>query len=69
MIKNNGALSFCYRIYMRKGRELILDGVFKYEVYDSIEAAEKDMITKGEKLSPYVIIKEYSVFSHIGDKL
>ena len=69
MIKNNGALSFCYRIYVRKGRELFLDGAFKYEVYDSIEAAEKDMITRGEKLSPYVIIKEYSVFSHVGDKI
>ena len=65
MIKNNGALSFCYRIYVRKGKELYLDGKFKYEVYDSIESAEKDMITKGEFMVPYVIIKEYSIFSHI----
>ncbi len=65
MIKNNGALSFCYRIYVRKGKELYLDGKFKYDVYDSIESAEKDMITKGEFMVPYVIIKEYSIFSHI----
>lgn len=65
MIKNNGAVSFCYRIYVRKGKELYLDGKFKYDVYDSIESAEKDMITKGEFMVPYVIIKEYSIFSHI----
>ena len=65
MIKNNGAVSFCYRIYVRKGKELYLDGKFKYNVYDSIESAEKDMITKGEFMVPYVIIKEYSIFSHI----
>ena len=65
MIKNNGALSFCYRIYVRRGKELYLDGKFKYEVYDSIESAEKDMITKGEFMVPYVIIKEYSIFSHM----
>ncbi len=65
MIKNNGALSFCYRIYVRKGKELYLDGKFKYDVYDSIESAEKDMITKGEFMVPYVIIKEYSIFSHM----
>ena len=29
-----------------KGKELYLDGKFKYDVYDSIESAEKDMITK-----------------------
>ena len=63
MIKNNGALSFCYRIYVRKGKELYLDGKFKYDVYDSIESAEKDMITKGEFMVPYVIIKEYSLFT------
>ena len=65
MIKNNGAVSFCYRIYVRKGKELYLDGKFKYDVYDSIESAEKDMITKGEFMVPYVIIKEYSIFSHM----
>ena len=65
MIKNNGAVSFCYRIYVRRGKELYLDGKFKYDVYDSIESAEKDMITKGEFMVPYVIIKEYSIFSHI----
>ena len=65
MIKNNGALSFCYRIYVRRGKELYLDGKFKYDVYDSIESAEKDMITKGEFMVPYVIIKEYSIFSHM----
>ena len=65
MIKKGGALSFCYRIYVRKGKELYLDGKFKYDVYDSIESAEKDMITKGEFMVPYVIIKEYSIFSHI----
>ena len=63
MIKNNGAVSFCYRIYVRKGKELYLDGKFKYDVYDSIESAEKDMITKGEFMVPYVIIKEYSLFT------
>ena len=65
MIKNNGAVSFSYRIYVRKGKELYLDGKFKYDVYDSIESAEKDMITKGEFMVPYVIIKEYSIFSHM----
>lgn len=65
MIKNNGAVSFCYRIYVRKGKELYLDGKFKYDVYDSIESAEKDMITKGEFMVPYVIIKEYSIFSRM----
>ena len=65
MLKNNGAVSFCYRIYVRKGKELYLDGKFKYDVYDSIESAEKDMITKGEFMVPYVIIKEYSIFSHM----
>lgn len=65
MIKNNGAVSFCYRIYVRRGKELYLDGKFKYDVYDSIESAEKDMITKGEFMVPYVIIKEYSIFSHM----
>lgn len=65
MIKQGGALSFCYRIYVRKGKELYLDGKFKYDVYDSIESAEKDMITKGEFMVPYVIIKEYSIFSHM----
>lgn len=65
MIKNNVAVSFCYRIYVRKGKELYLDGKFKYDVYDSIESAEKDMITKGESMVPYVIIKEYSIFSHM----
>lgn len=65
MIKNNGALSFCYRIYVRKGKELYLDGKFKYDVYDSIESAEKDMITKGEFMVPYVIMKEYSIFSRM----
>lgn len=68
MIKNKGALSFCYRIYVRKGRELYLDGTFKYDVYDSIESAEKDMITRAELLTPYVIIKEYSIFSLIEQK-
>ncbi len=63
MIKNNGAVSFCYRIYVRRGKELYLDGKFKYDVYDSIESAEKDMITKGEFMVPYVIIKEYSLFT------
>ena len=65
MIKNKGSSSFCYRIYVRKGKELYLDGKFKYDVYDSIESAEKDMITKGEFMVPYVIIKEYSIFSHM----
>ena len=65
MIIQGGALSFCYRIYVRKGKELYLDGKFKYDVYDSIESAEKDMITKGEFMVPYVIIKEYSIFSHM----
>lgn len=65
MIKDKGALSFCYRIYVRRGKELYLDGVFKYDVYDSLESAEKDMITKGEFMVPYVIIKEYSIFSRI----
>ena len=63
MIKNNGAVSFCYRIYVRKGKELYLDGKFKYEVYDSIESAEKDMITRGEFMVPYVVMKEYSLFT------
>ena len=63
MIKNNGAVSFCYRIYVRKGKELYLDGKFKYDVYDSIESAEKDMITKGEFMVPYVVMKEYSLFT------
>lgn len=62
MIKNNGAVSFCYRIYVRKGKELYLDGKFKYEVYDSIESAEKDIITKGDFMVPYVVMKEYSLF-------
>lgn len=61
-----GELSFWYRIYVRKGKELYLDGKFKYDVYDSIKSAEKDMITKGEPMVPYVIIKEYSIFSPIG---
>ena len=65
MIKNNGAVSFCYRIYVRRGKELYLDGKFKYDVYDSIESAEKDMITKGEFMVPYVIMKEYSIFSRM----
>lgn len=65
MIKDKGALSFCYRIYVRRGKELYLDGAFKYDVYDSLESAEKDMITKGEFMVPYVIIKEYSIFSRI----
>lgn len=62
MIKNNGAVSFCYRIYVRRGKELYLDGKFKYEVYDSIESAEKDIITKGDFMVPYVVMKEYSLF-------
>lgn len=66
MIKDNGALSFCYRVYVRKGKELYLDGAFKYDVYDSVESAEEAMITKGDLMTPYVIIKEYSVFSRIG---
>lgn len=68
MFKGKGALSFCYRIYARKGKELYLDGVFKYEVYESIELAEKDLITRADLLTPYVIIKEYSVFSLIEEK-
>ena len=62
MIKNKGSSSFCYRIYERRGKELYLDGKFKYEVYDSIESAEKDIITKGDFMVPYVVMKEYSLF-------
>lgn len=68
MIKNGGTLSFCYRIYTRKGRELYLDGEFKYDVFETIESAELAMISRAEKLIPYVIIKEYSVFTLVGDK-
>lgn len=61
MFKGNGSVGTCYRVYTRKGKDLLLDGAFKYDVFISEEEALYAMIDRGDVTVPYVILKEYSV--------
>lgn len=64
MFKGNGGLGSCYRIYTRKGKDLLLDGVFKYDIFVDEESAIDAMIDRGDVTIPYVVIKEYSVLKN-----
>lgn len=64
MFKGNGGLGASYRIYTRKGKDLLLDGVFKYDVFLDEESAIHAMIDRGDVTIPYVVIKEYSVLKN-----
>lgn len=64
MFKGNGGAVSCYRIYTRKGKDLLLDGVFKYDIFTSEEEAIDSMIDRGDVTIPYIVIKEYSVLKN-----